>query len=91
METTVDAALPAIGQRTRSNLRYYRRRAETRLGCTFLPEIKVLRAEVLTFNRQCMYAVADDVAGWRYDSLRNLSDPCYWGSRTTRPLADVKT
>jgi hypothetical protein len=79
LETTVDAALPAIGQRTRSNLRYYRRRAETRLGCTFLPEIKVLRAEVLTFNRQCMYAVADDVAGWRYDSLRNLSDPLLLG------------
>ncbi len=79
LETTVDATLAAIGQRTRSNLRYYRRRAETRLGCTFIPEIKVSRAEVLTFNRHCMYAVADDVAGWRYDSLRNLSDPLLMG------------
>jgi hypothetical protein len=91
LETTVDAALPAIGQRTRSNLRYYRRRAETRLGCTFLPEIKVLRAEVLTFNRQCMYADGDDV-GLAVRLAAESVRPVATGDQgQRRPLADVKT
>jgi hypothetical protein len=79
LSATYDATLAKIGQRTRSNLRYYRRRAEADLGCVFLPQIKVTREEVLCFNRQCMYAVPASVAGWRYDSLNGLSEPVFMG------------
>jgi hypothetical protein len=72
LSATLDATLAKIGQRTRSNLRYYRRRAETQLGCVFFPDLAVSRKEVLAFNRECMYAVPARVAGWRYDSLKDL-------------------
>ena len=74
-----DATLAKIGQRTRSNLRYYRRRAEQQLGCVFLPQVEVSREELLSFNRECMYAVPAKVAGWRYDVLKDLSDPILMG------------
>jgi len=79
LSSTFDATLAKIGQRTRSNLRYYRRRAEADLGCVFLPRIEATRKEVLRFNRQCMYAVPGSVAGWRYDSLKELSEPVFMG------------
>ena len=79
LSTTFDATLAKIGQRTRSNLRYYRRRAEADLGCVFLPQIEATREEVLRFNRKCMYAVPASVAGWRYDSLKDLKDPVFMG------------
>jgi hypothetical protein len=79
LEITFDATLAHIGQRTRSNLRYYRRRAEKQLGCTFLPEINITREELMEFNKQCMYAVPASVAGWRYDSLKELSVPLLMG------------
>jgi len=81
MEPTYDATLAKIGQRTRSNLRYYRRRAEKRLGCIFLPAIEITREELLKFNGECMYAVPATVAGWRYDSLKELSVPLLMGMR----------
>ena len=74
-----DATVAKIGQRTRSNLRYYRRRAEAILGCTFLPRIEASRDEVLAFNRQCMYAAPPEVVGWRYDSLQDLEEPIFMG------------
>ena len=76
---TFDATLAKVGQRTRSNLRYYRRRAELRLGCAFLPEIDVTREDMLAFNRECMYTVSEQIAGWRYDSLKALSNPIFMG------------
>lgn len=76
---TFDATLAKIGQKTRSNLRYYRRRAEADLGCVFLPKIEVSREELLEFNQECMYAVPAEVAGWRYDSLKELSEPIFMG------------
>jgi hypothetical protein len=79
LESTFDATLAKIGQRTRSNLRYYRRRAEKLLGCIFLPAIEITREELLTFNGQCMYAVPASVAGWRYDSLKELAVPLLMG------------
>ena len=81
LSTTFDTTLAKIGQRTRSNLRYYRRRAETRLGCIFLPELAVSREDVLAFNHQCMYAVPRRVMGWRYESLKDLANPVLMGIR----------
>lgn len=79
LETTFDATLAKIGQRTRSNLRYYRRHAEKRLGCRFLAEVEITREELLEFNEQCMYTVPASTAGWRYDSLKELRVPLLMG------------
>jgi hypothetical protein len=79
LESTFDKTLAKIGQRTRSNLRYYRRRAEGQLGCTFLPAVEMDKADYLAFNRECMYAVPDSVATWRFNSLKELSKPLFMG------------
>jgi hypothetical protein len=79
LAATFDATVAKIGQRTRSNLRYYRRRAESVLGCRFVPQVDVSREEVLAFNRECMYAATPDVIGYRYDSLQELSEPIFMG------------
>lgn len=76
---TLEGTLASLGTRTRRNLRYYRRRAETELGVVFVPEVRISRAELLAFNRQCMYAVSQRVAGWRYDSLQELDQPVFMG------------
>ena len=79
LEKTYDATLARIGQRTRSNLRYYRRRAENQLGCTFVPAVTMEKTEFLAFNRDSMYAVSDTVAGWKFDSLKDVGEPLFMG------------
>jgi hypothetical protein len=81
LAATFDSTVAQIGQRTRSNLRYYRRRAESDLGCVFLPQIEASREDVVAFSRECMYAVSAEVVGWRYDSLKELSEPVFMGIR----------
>lgn len=78
---TLDETMAQIGQRTRSNMRYFRRRAEKELGCVFIPEIEVDKAELLRFSRRSMYAVPDRVAAWRLRMLRELSQPMLMGLR----------
>ena len=81
LEKTFDATLARIGQRTRSNMRYHRRRAEKELGCTFVPFVEMRKPDFLAFNRECMFAVPDPVAAWRYDSLQELAQPLLMGMR----------
>ena len=69
---TFDATLARIGQRTRSNLRYYRRRSELDLGCRFIAEVEIELDEFLAFNRECTYAVTDELAEWRYEMLHTM-------------------
>jgi hypothetical protein len=76
-----DKTLARIGQRTRSNLRYYRRRSEADLGAHFIADAAPTREEFLAFNRQSQYAVDDELAGWRFDSLQALSSPFLCGVR----------
>jgi hypothetical protein len=73
--------LARIGQRTRSNLRYYRRRAELDLGCTFEPRVEISREEFLAFNRECSYAVEDSLAEFRYRMLGGLPNAGLRGIR----------
>lgn len=72
LESTLDATLATMGQRTRSNMRYYRRRAEAQLGSAFVERVELHRYAFKTFNRECMYAVSDHEAGLRYDSLSTV-------------------
>ena len=78
---TYDETLAAIGQRTRSNLRYYRRRTERELGCSFLPRLEISREDLLLFNRQCMFASPDAVVSWRFETMNSLQDPVLMGLR----------
>jgi hypothetical protein len=78
---TFDGTLAKIGQRTRRNMRYYRKRAEAELGCVFLPEVRIDNREFLDFNRDCMYAVPAKAAAWRYDSLKTLETPLFMGTK----------
>lgn len=81
LETTLDATLARVGTRTRSHLRYYRRRAEKQLGAMFVPEAKISREDFIELNRLSAYPVPNDVAGWRYDSLPTLKSPLLYGMR----------
>ena len=74
LRASFDETLASIGQRTRSNMRYYRRRAERELGCIFEPEATITESELLTFNRECMYAVPNRTAVWRLRTLHKLSE-----------------
>jgi hypothetical protein len=81
LEPSYDATLAQLGQKTRRNMRYYRRRAEAQLGCVFVPEVEIGREEFLAFNRECMYPVPDYVATWRYDTEQTLAEPVLMGMK----------
>ena len=78
---TFEESLASLGSRTRNHLRYYRRRAEKEIGCTLESPASISRGDFLALNRGCSYAVTDEVAGWRYDSLRHLDKPVFLGMR----------
>jgi len=81
LASTMDATLATIGQKTRRNLRYYRRRAEADLGCTFVPAVSIAREEFLVFGGECAYPVSKDVAVWRYDSVQGVPGMFFAGVR----------
>lgn len=66
---TFDETLARIGQRTRSNMRYYRRRAELNLGARFESEPQISLSEFLMFNHMSSFPVTDSVATNRYNRL----------------------
>jgi hypothetical protein len=74
-----EATLATIGQKTRRNLRYYRRRAEAQLGCRLVPEVVLSPEEFLAFNRECMYPVRDQVALWRLNTMKEMTEPVLMG------------
>jgi hypothetical protein len=76
---TFEQTLGQLGKKTRTHLRYYRRLAETQLGCVFAPRADISRAEFLELNRSSTYAVSDELAGWRFDSLQRFDEPVLMG------------
>jgi hypothetical protein len=77
--STFDETLAQMGKKTRTQLRYYRRQAEAQLGCVFAPRAEISRAEFLEINRKSCYAVSDELAGWRFDSLQYFGEPVLMG------------
>jgi hypothetical protein len=75
LRPTYDATLATIGKRTRTHMRYYRRRAESEFGCTFDPQLKTSERELIAFNWQCMYPVPQQVVAWRLRALRQFERP----------------
>ena len=78
---TLEATLATLGKHTRRNLRYYRRRAEEKLGCVFVAQMEMSRAEFLAVNRICSYPVPDEIAGWRYDATTGMAGGVFAGVR----------
>jgi hypothetical protein len=78
---TFDQTLAQLGKKTRTHLRYYRRTAEAQLSCVFVPRADISRAEFLELNRSSCYAVSDELAGWRFDSLQRFGEPVLMGVR----------
>jgi hypothetical protein len=86
---TFDKTLARIGPRTRWNLRYYRRRTERDLGCTYIPNAQVSLEEFIAFNGECSHATPEPRK--RYEKLVALERPLFAGiqDRNGRWLALV--
>jgi hypothetical protein len=74
---TFSATLARVGPHTRWNLRYYRRRTERDLGCTYIPNAQVGLDEFVAFNKECSHATADPQK--RYENLKALKRPLFAG------------
>ena len=81
LRSTYDETLAQIGKRTRTHMRYYRRRAEEQLSCRFYPQLEVGREELLRLNRACLYPVPNAVAEWRLNALKQFDQPILMGLR----------
>ena len=75
LQPTLDATLARLGQKTRSNMRYYRRRAEKELGCVLVPKVEATEKELLAFSSESMYPVERSTMLWRLQVLKALHDP----------------
>lgn len=76
---SLDATLAGIHQKTRFNLRYYRRRAEKDLGSYFLPEASLNVEEFIAFNKVSSHPVEEAVLRWRLQGQKLLNDPVLVG------------
>jgi hypothetical protein len=74
LEKTADATLAAMGKHTRRNLRYYRRKAEAELGCTFEGDVKSMlgKAQLIELNQASTHPVSEVVLERRYSTMKAL-------------------
>jgi hypothetical protein len=75
LEKTADETLAAMGKHTRRNLRYYRRKAEAELGCTFEGDVKSMlnRAQLIELNSASTHPVSEVVLERRYRTMKELN------------------
>jgi hypothetical protein len=75
LKSTFDDTLARIGQKTRANLRYYRRRTEATFGCKWVPHVTMTEKQFVDFNRRCSFPVGDTVARERYAGMKTHKRP----------------
>jgi hypothetical protein len=80
-EDTIEATMASLGKRTRRNLRYYRRLAETHLGAIFVPEVEITREEFVEMNRTSTNPAPPADAAWRYECITGLEHTMFAGVR----------
>jgi hypothetical protein len=75
LEKTADETLAAMGKHTRRNLRYYRRKAEAELGCTFEGDVKSVlnKAQLIELNAASTHPVSEVVLERRYRTMKELN------------------
>lgn len=74
LQKTLDATLARMGKHTRRNMRYYRRKAEAELGCSFCPDAKssLTMAELVELNCASTHPVRRSVIERRYRTTRSM-------------------
>jgi hypothetical protein len=81
LEKTMDQTLAKLGKRTRSHMRYYRRRAEKDFGCTFVPNVAISKLDFQKFNENCSFSTSEEIAAVRYDSATSAPNAFLAGIR----------
>ncbi len=81
LEDSYEATLASFGKHTRRNLRASRRNAQKAVGYTFVVDPVLTKEEFRSFNRRSAYPVPDELAAWRYDALKLISDCLFLGIR----------
>ena len=74
LEKTLDETLAMMGKHTRRNLRYYRRKAEGELMCSFESDVKnsLSKAQLVELNQASTHPVTDVVLERRYRTIKAL-------------------
>jgi hypothetical protein len=74
LEDTVSATLAHLGSHTRRNLRYYRRKAEAELACSFAGDVRgtLTRNQLRELNQASTHPVPRAVLERRYATLKML-------------------
>jgi hypothetical protein len=74
LEKTLDETLATMGKHTRRNLRYYRRKAEAELMCSFESDAKnsLSKPQLFELNRASTHPVTDAVVERRYSTMKAL-------------------
>ena len=80
---TFQETLAQLGRHTRRNLRYYRRRTESELGCEFYPEVRTAmsKEEFGDLNRHSTHPVEERVMARRYEDLSRFPESFCIGIR----------
>jgi hypothetical protein len=74
LQKTFDATLATMGKHTRRNLRYYRRKAEAELNCSFTSEVKgiLTMPQLVELNQASTHPVAISTLERRYQTTRSM-------------------
>jgi hypothetical protein len=75
LEKTYEETLAKFGKRTRTNLRYYRKRLLAQMDCTFLADAGsvVSEEELVLMNRRSLNQVPENECRRRFHATRDLS------------------
>jgi hypothetical protein len=71
---TFDATLARMGKHTRRNMRYYRRKAEAELGCSFTADVKSMltMGQLMELNHVSTHPVSHSILERRYKTTRSM-------------------
>ncbi len=74
LEKSLDATLARMGKHTRRNMRYYRRKAEAELGCSFTADVKniLTMPQLLELNNASTHPVPHSVIERRYQTTKSM-------------------
>jgi len=73
LQKTLNETLAGMGKHTRRNFRYYRRRAEAELGCSFVNDAPgvLTMAQLMELNHASTHPVAQSVLERRFETMKS--------------------
>jgi hypothetical protein len=74
LNKTFDATLATMGKHTRRNMRYYRRKAEAELGCSFIADVKsgLTMSQLIELNRASTHPVPASILERRHKTTKSI-------------------